>query len=133
MEESGRIIAIVLLASFAIDRVAATVDFFMSDGMFLSPEKRPKLVRVGVSALIALAIVAFTGIRILGVMKFHSPNSWMDFVLTWLILVSGADKIDQFIGAGSSGGKTAGKKEEIRPIQIFVDNNDVTQQALGAS
>jgi hypothetical protein len=129
MEEPGRLIAVVLLASFAIERVVAAVDFFMSDGALFSPEKRRKLVRVGVSALIGLGIVAFTGIRLLGAMKFHSASSWIDFVLTCLVLVGGADKLDQFIGA-SGGGKAPAKKEEIRPIQIFIDKDDVTEQAL---
>jgi len=34
--------------------------------------------------------------------------------LTCVVLVGGADKIDQFIGARSSGGKTPAKKDEIR-------------------
>ena len=130
MDETGRLIAVMLLASFAIERVAATVDYCLGS----KPEKTRKLVRVGVSALMALGVVAFSGIRILGAMKFTSPGSWVifrvDFLLTWLILVGGADKVGQFIGAGSSGAPSPARKDDVRPIQIFLDNQDVTAQAL---
>jgi len=126
MDETGRLIAVMLLASFAIERVAATVDFCLSS----KAEKTRKLVRVGVSALIACGVVALTGIRILGAMKFASPGPWLDFLLTWLILVGGADKLSQFIGAGSSIAAAPAKKDEVRPIQIFLDNQDVTAAAL---
>ena len=126
MGDTGRLIAVVLLASFAIERVAATVDFFAT----AATEKQRKLLRVGLSGLIALAVVAFTGIRILAAMKFNSPNTWVDFLLTWLILVGGADKIGQFLGTGSAGAVPAAKKEEIRPVQIIIDKTDVTKDAL---
>jgi|ERR1051325_5339753 hypothetical protein len=130
MEDTGRLIAVVLLASFAIERAAAAVDFFMA----AATEKRRKLVRVGISVLIAFGVVAFTGIRILGAMKFHSPSAWIDFLLTWLILVGGADKIDRFLGAGAKPATAAmtpiSGNSAIRPIQIFVDNEDVTKQAV---
>src|SRR5213079_538893 len=121
MDETGRLIAVVLLASFAIERVAATVDFCLS----AKPEKTRKLVRVGVSAFIAAIVVALTGILLLGAMKFTSPGLWLDFLLTWLVLVGGADKLSQFIGAGGSAAAAPAKKEELRPIQIFLDNQDV--------
>jgi hypothetical protein len=126
MEETGRLVAVVLLASFAIERVAAIVDF-LSEGMLAVKHRR--LVRIGVSALLALGVVVFTGIRILGAMKFPSPSSWIDFLLTWLILAAGADKIDQFVGDGSSRGALR-RRDDIRPIQIFIDKNDVTEEAL---
>jgi hypothetical protein len=130
MEETGRLIAVVLLASFAIDRVAATVDFFLS-GETLAPfERRRRMIRVGVSALLALAIVGFTGIRILGLMKFASPNRWIDFFLTWLVLVGGADRIDHFIAGGSGHPAAPSRRQEIRPVQIYIDKKDVTEDAL---
>ena len=127
MDETGRLVAVMLLASFAIERVAATVDFCLG----YQSEKTRKLVRIGVSGLIALGVVALTGIRILGAMKFASPGPWLDFLLTWLILVGGADKLSQFIGAGSIGASAPAKKDDaVRPIQVFLDHQDVTAAAL---
>jgi hypothetical protein len=129
MDETGRLVAVVLLASFAIERVAATVDFFMSRGALAAPEKKRKLVLVGVAAIIALGVVELTGIRILQAMKFSTPNDWIDFFLTWLVLVGGADKLGQLFG-DRAGGAASARNEEIRPIQIFVDKNDVTAEVM---
>ena len=129
MDETGRLVAIVLLASFAIERVVAVVDFFMSRGN--PEEKQRKVVLVGIAALIALAVVYLTGIRILGAMKFAAPNPWIDFFLTWLILVGGADKLRQLLGGGeSTSEKSVTAEKDVRPIQIFLDKKDITADVV---
>jgi len=130
MDETGRLVAVVLLAAFAIERVVAVVDFFMSD---IDPKaKRRKYILVGVAALIALAVVYFTGIRILGAMKFTAPIAWIDFALTWLILVGGADKLSQFLGAGKPPAPSSSTppSQSVRPIQIFLDKKDITADVV---
>jgi hypothetical protein len=126
MDETGRLVAVVLLASFAIERVVAVVDFFMSR---IDPEeKRRKYVLVGIAALIALAVVYLSGIRILAAMKFAAPNRWIDFALTWLILVGGADKLGQLFGGGGGqqGTMSTQTSQNVPPIQIYLDQKDVT-------
>lgn|ERR1041385_4368957 len=125
MDETGRLVAVVLLASFAIERVVAVVDFFMSR---IDPEeKRRKYVLVGIAALIGLAVVYLTGIRILAAVKFASPTPWIDFLLTWLILVGGADKLGQLLGGGGQQGTMPTQtSQNVPPIQIYLDQKDVT-------
>ena len=130
MDETGRLVVVILLASLAIERVVAVVDFFMTRG---DPEyKRRKIVLVGVAALIGLAVVYLAGIRILAAVKFASPNPWVDFLLTWLILVGGADKLGQLLGSGqsSSSSSSGSGTQEVRPIQVFLDKKDVTAEVV---
>jgi len=127
MDETGRLVAVVLLASFAIERVIAVVDFFMSRGT--PDEKRRKIVLVGIAALIGVAVVRLTGIRVLATMKFEAPNSWIDFLLTWLILVGGADKLGQLLGGGQAS-KSYSSPQDVRPIQVFLDKKDITADVV---
>jgi len=124
MDSTGRLVAIVLLASFAIERVVATVDFFMPGDAFTSPEKKKKLILFGLSALIGIAVVWLTGVRILAVLSFQADKA-VDLLLTWMILVGGADRIGQLLGGGSGGGGGSSQPaQEIPPIQIIISDKD---------
>ena len=128
MDETGRLVAVVLLASFAIERVVAVVDFFMSR---IDPEeRRRKFVLVGTAGLIALAVVQLSGIRILAAMKFTAPYPWLDYLLTWLILVGGADKLGQLLGGGGGSPTLSTADKEVPPIQIFLDKKDITADVV---
>jgi hypothetical protein len=123
MDNTGRLVAIVLLASFAIERVVATVAFFMPGDALTSPKKKGKLTLFGVSAILGIVVVWLTGIRILTLLNFK-PDPAVDLVLTWMILVGGADKLGQLLGGGSSGGGSAQPAQEVPPIQIIFDKEE---------
>jgi len=123
MDNTGRLVAIVLLASFAIERVVATVALFMADDALTSPKKKSKITLFAVSAILGIIVVWLTGIRILAVLNFKTDPA-VDLLLTWMILVGGADKLGQLLGGGSGGGGNAQPAQEIPPIQIIVDKND---------
>lgn len=89
MDDTGRLIAMVLLASFAIERVVATVDFFLDRDALTSPEKKRKLILFSLSALLGLIVVWLTGLRILAALNFKTDAA-IDLLLTWMILVGGA-------------------------------------------
>lgn len=129
MDDTGRLIAIVLLASFAIERVVATVDFFMAGDALTSPEKKKKLILFGLSAFLGIVVVWLTGIRILASLKFKTDAA-VDLLLTWLILVGGADKLGQLLGGGSGGGGSQPARE-IPPIQIIVGDKDADVHVKG--
>jgi CDP-diglyceride synthetase len=122
MDNTGRLIAIVLLASFAIERVVATVDFLMAGDALTSPKKKRKLTLFALSAILGIVVVWLTGIRILAVLNFKTDEA-VDLLLTWMILVGGADKLGQLLGSGSGGG-SAPPAQEIPPIQIIVGDKD---------
>ena len=126
MDETGRLVAVVLLASFAIERVVAVVDFFMDPPN--ADERRRKIVLVGIAGLIGLAVVWLTGVRILGAMKFAAPNPWIDVFLTWMILVGGANKLGQLLGGQKS--PFPKPSQEVRPIQVFLDRKDITPDVV---
>ena len=124
MDNTGRLVAIVLLASFAIERVVATVAFFMAGDALTSREKKGKLALFGVAAILGIVVVWLTGIRILAVLNFKTDPA-VDLLLTWMILVGGADKLGQLLGGGGSGGGGSSQPaQDIPPIQIIVDKND---------
>jgi len=123
MDNTGRLIAIVLLASFAIERVVATVAFFMPGDALASPEKKNKMTLFGVSAILGIVVVWLTGIRILTVMNFKADPR-LDGLLTWMILVGGADKLGQLLGGAKGGGGSPSPAKEVPPIKIIVDKDD---------
>jgi pheromone shutdown protein TraB len=132
MDDTGRLVAMVLLASFAIERVVATVDFFMDGDALASPEKKKKLTLFSLSAVLGILVVWLTGIRILAALNFKTDAS-VDLLLTWMILVGGADKLGQLLGGGGSGGGgNSQPAREIPPIQIIVGDKetDVTVKGL---
>jgi hypothetical protein len=122
MDNTGRLIAIVLLASFAIERVVATVDFLMHGDALKSPEKKNKLILFALSALLGIIVVWLTGVRILAVLNVKTEAA-VDVLLTWLILVGGADKLSQLLGGGPGGGNSQ-PAQEIPPIKIFIGDKD---------
>ena len=123
MDITGRLIAIVLIAPFAIERVTAAIGFILGEP---KPEKERtrKVVLFCIAAVIGAAVVWLTGIRILYTLKIGSQlMHGLDFALTWLVLVAGADRIREFIG-GSGGGGGEKKAAEVPPIQIIVADRD---------
>ena len=123
MDNTGRLVAIVLLASFAIERVVATVAFFMAGDALTSREKKDKITLFCVSAILGVIVVWLTGIRILAVLNFKTDPA-VDLLLTWMILVGGADKLGQLLGDGSGGGGSAQQAQDVPPIQIIVGEKD---------
>jgi hypothetical protein len=129
MDNTGRLIAIVLLASFAIERVVATFDFLMPGDALKSPKKKNKLTLFGLSALLGIIVVWLTGVRILAVLNVKTEAA-VDVVLTWMILVGGADKLSQLLGGGSGGGNSQ-STQEIPPIKIFIGDRDASVAVEG--
>jgi hypothetical protein len=103
-------IAVILIASFAIDRVVTGLLFLLS---FIKPwarwlpspapeddpkaraaaEKKHKLVYFALAAALGTVVVSYFGdVRILAYVGFQT-NRYLDTILTGLILVAGADRI----------------------------------------
>src|SRR5260370_17540496 len=129
-------IAALLIASFAIDRVVAGILFMLSfsDGWnqrFPEPilvkeedlrykaDKKLKLVRTILAAIIALPVLAFYGdVRILAAVGFETVNPILDQVLTGFILIGGADRIGEVLKWSGVQARPQAGKSSFQPIEI---------------
>lgn len=121
MEKTTFLVAFVLLASFAIERVVATAKFFL-DGYPASAEdkgaeRRRKILLFALGGALGVDIVFFGHLRVLDVLKSGSVPELFDAMLSWLVLVAGADRIREFVG-----GAAKEKKPELPPIKFILDD-----------
>jgi hypothetical protein len=99
-------IALILIASFAIDRIVTATLFLLSFlipsldpgsieslGARMRAEKVYKLVYVTTAAVLAVGVVAhYGGVRILAALGM-APDPVLDTILTGIVLVGGSDRI----------------------------------------
>jgi hypothetical protein len=122
-------IALILIASFAIDRIVTATMFLLSfvvpsldpasiesPGARARAEKLYKLVYVTTGAVLAVVVVAhYGGVRILSALGM-APDPLLDTVLTGVVLVGGSDRIAALLKlAGAPDGERAAPPP---PIQI---------------
>ncbi|HKS21648.1 MAG TPA: hypothetical protein VJZ76_02530 [Thermoanaerobaculia bacterium] len=123
MDDTARLIVTVLLAAFAIERIGAAVGFLT--GTPRGPERTRKIYNFLLVAVLGALAVGLAHIRVLERLSTKA-SPWIDYPLSWLILVAGADRIRDFVGAGG-GGSAAPKapaKSELPPIQINITDRD---------
>ena len=105
------LIATMLLCAFVIDRIIASVMFVASyievkddetrKGLAKRQQLRQSLLYFFLSG--SLALIAMLAIRGLRLDLSAFPNgSIVSPILTWLVLVAGADRISAFAGVGST-------------------------------
>jgi hypothetical protein len=122
------VVAMLLLAAFAVDRLASATTFlvFRPTGEEETPTKKDrrewncKVVYFGVASVMALVIlIASDKIRLLeamGMLKEQVAGSdqWVDRGLTFLVLVGGAERISNLLGSRIS----SSSGEEQPPLKI---------------
>jgi hypothetical protein len=125
-------IAIILIASFAIDRIVTGSLFLLSfvkywtkyfpDPATLQPDARLaaermlKLAYFGLSGFLGIALLSGYGkLRIFSVSGFPDVPVWLDTVVTGLVLVGGADRMAALLNAGGPFGE---HKTSHQPIEI---------------
>lgn len=121
-------IALILIASFAIDRIVTAAMFLLS---FVSPsldptgienpsarakaEKQYRLLYVVVAGVLAIVVVAhYGGVRILSALGM-TTEPLVDTVLTGIVLVGGSDRIAALL---KFPGVTGAERPAPPPIQI---------------
>ncbi len=115
------LIATMLLCAFVIDRIIASAMFVASylkvkqdqtrKGQAKRQQLQQSLVYFCLSGSLALiAMVAIKGLR-LDLSAFPNGNI-VSPILTWLVLVAGADRISAFAGVGSTPAPQAGSAEQ---------------------
>jgi len=116
MDKTAQLIAAVLIVSFVIERITATISFLFDK---TSPDRGRKVALIAISAALAAIAVWKIDIRVLrdGMQIATHPRA--DLLLTWLVLVAGADKISSFTVAPSREVAPPPAKPE---IHVFVEN-----------
>lgn len=120
MEDTARLIVTVLIAAFVIERLTAALMFFSETPK--GPERTRKIYRILIAGILGAAAVWIAPIRLLSRLNASAPE-WLDIVVSWLVLVGGADRIRDFVAPGSGGGEA---KKELPPIQFVIEEKDGT-------
>jgi hypothetical protein len=125
MQDTAQLIATILLAAFAIERLVAAAQFVLEP----APQpgdtrelRRRKLLLAALAGAIALAIVDFGAIRIVERLQPANKGSNLDYWLTWLVVVAGADRVRELLGAAAPGSAPKVQKSELPPITIVLDD-----------
>jgi hypothetical protein len=126
-------IAVIMIASFAIDRIVTGMLFLLS---FLKPwrhafpdpgtiqdvleraraEKKQKLIYFIFAGILGILVLAYYGkVRIFAVIGFPQIDWILDTIATGLILVAGADRIAAILNMASGSGV---ERSAQRPIEI---------------
>jgi len=124
MQDTGQLIAILLLAAFAIERIVAAAKFSLEPEPApddLRGQRRRKVLLFALAGAVALAIVDYGGIRIVERLQPRNVSKDLDYWLTWLVLVAGTDRLKDFL-QGVGGGAAKEPKKEMPPIRIVVDD-----------
>lgn len=122
------VVAMLLLAAFAVDRLASATTFLAfrpaeKEETPAQKERREwnrKIVYFGVASVIAFVImIASDKIRLLEAMgmlkeQVTGLDQWVDRALTFLVLVGGAERISNLLGSPIS----ASSREEQAPLQL---------------
>jgi hypothetical protein len=122
-------IALVLIASFAIDRIVTATLFLasfvgiVSDPATAGPgpagaraEKIYKLVYFVLAGLLGVVVIAFFGnVRILRALGLQDANALVDAIVTGLLLMGGAERLSGLVQPASH---SSGENREPKQIQV---------------
>lgn len=101
MDATAQLVVVVLLASFAIERIVASLNYVLDTAPLLKAGADAKARRIEVRRVlmliigggIAALVVYLADIRVIRLFKAQAAPATLDFWLTWLVLVAGADRI----------------------------------------
>jgi hypothetical protein len=135
MDATAKFVAIIAVAAFATERVLAAVSYLMNAvrlsqvrkgaAMRLRTRERRKLVLFVIAAAIAYVVVDRANLRLLRVLQIDEVHPLVDFWMTWLVVLAGADRVHSMI-AGSGGGSAAADDSSQTPVvRIQVDGGEV--------
>jgi hypothetical protein len=116
-------VLVVLIASFAIDRAVAVIEFVLRR---VPPLKRHFVqpapwIHYGLATIVAGGVMAtFGNVLLLAAVGFPQANRWVDIVMTTIVLVAGSDRIQGIIGSVGlpKGGASEALPAASQPIQI---------------
>jgi prepilin signal peptidase PulO-like enzyme (type II secretory pathway) len=123
MDKTAQLVVGVLLVAFVIERVIAAITFFLDP---IKPEERKrKLLVIGLSGVLAALALWKIDIRLMRDALHVTNHPNVDLLLTWLIVVGGADRIAMFAGSDKpSAGDDKPPAAQQPPITIIVEERD---------
>jgi hypothetical protein len=116
-------VALVLIASFAIDRIVTAVLFLATLTRILHEpppgdahaQQMHKLAYFVLAGILGVVVLAFYGnVRILQAMGLQNINPVVDAIVTGLLLMGGAERLSGIVQPG------AAEKPEPKPVPIVV-------------
>jgi hypothetical protein len=125
-------LALIVVASFVIDRVVSAVLFFAllvhmipdAESMEAGPKRLTakriyKLLYFLLAALLVIGVLySFPSIRILKQMGVTELPTALDLLVTGLLFVGGAEKLSQFIQAPGGADEKAAPQPEPPPVRV---------------
>jgi hypothetical protein len=127
-------VALVLIASFAIDRIVTAVLFLATlTNILREPppgdaraQQLHKLVYFVLAGILGVVVLAFFGnVRILQAMGLQNINPAVDAIVTGLLLMGGAERLSGLIQPG------AAEKPEPTPVPIVVTGTLTIKDGAG--
>jgi len=129
MDATARLVAIIILTSFATERILAAINYLLDladpNAIELRQRAKRKFFLFGLGALITGVVVDLADIRIL---RLVTPNvsDALDFLVTWLVVFAGADQVRTLLqsdGGSQPSAAPSQAKPPIVTIQIDRDGN----------
>ena len=135
MDATAKMLAIIAIAAFVTERILAAVNYLLNAvrltrlhsraaARFRTRELR-KLLLTGIAAIIAYVVVDRANIRLLSVVQIANVPPLVDFWLTWLVVVAGADRVRGMLGGSGGGGGSSPEKSEAPVVRVRVDGGDI--------
>lgn len=121
MDKTAQLVVGVLLVAFVIERVTAAIFFFIEKRD--PEERRGKLLLVGISGALAALALWKIDIRLMRDALKIANHPRVDWLLTWLIIVGGADRIASFVGSEAPSSRDESVSEP-PPIKIVIEERD---------
>ncbi len=138
MDATARFVAIVAVAAFVTERIVAVIDYLIT--LARASVARPagdapqparewrKLVFFFIAAVIAYVVVEVANLRLLNVLQVDkNVHPLVDFWLTWLVVVAGADRVRSMLGGGGGGGEESQDSSDTPVVHVQIDGGEVRE------
>lgn len=133
MDATAKFVAIVGMAAFATERVLAVVNYLLDASRLArdsSPDAREwrskeprRLLLLAIAAVIGYLVVDRADLRLLQILQVGDrvPPP-VDFWLTWLVVVAGADRLHSMLGGENGDSKD---ESDVPVVRVQVDGGEV--------
>jgi hypothetical protein len=137
MEESAKLLVIVALAAFVTERGLALAAYVIDTVRYIrlrrgaSLKVRAKAVRglllTSLAAGIAFVVVQQANVRLLEVLKVEGVHPFADFLVSWLVVGAGADRVRSLLKGEASGGSAPASKAPSPLLQVRVNGGEIQE------
>ncbi|MFP5245603.1 MAG: hypothetical protein ACLGH0_02830 [Thermoanaerobaculia bacterium] len=119
MDATAKLIAVIVLASFATERILSTARWLLESEIALrarrkNVKERRRVLLLMLAGAIALLVIDKGALRIMTLLDAGHGHPWMDYWLTWLVFFAGAERARSLLAEFQA---AAPAKEE-KPVPI---------------